>query len=261
MMRLRHEAARLRADALALDRVGIDALPFAVLVVDAAGRLVMTNSTADALLQSRDGRFSTRGASLPTTPRTRDPFVKPSRPQSTRRAERPPRPRGSSAAASQPFARSCAQYFRRRRRRDKSSSYGSWPRSGRAEVERPDRGGDTAPELEERAPSPGAATVSAPTPRAAPSWWARLRDLLRPARLQLREDQTEDLFEALRGLGAAVSERDWQMAGATERTVFQVDLDGRRARIILDSFNGPLLVGPAALIGAVEERVTRGCSR
>ncbi len=100
--------------------------------------------------------------------------------------------------------------------------------------------------------------MSAPIRRTAPSWRDRLRDLLRPAQLQLREDQSDTLFEALRELGAKVSEREWEMAGATERTVFQVNLEGRRGRVFCDSYEGPRIVGDAELIEAVEERVNRG---
>jgi DNA-binding CsgD family transcriptional regulator len=59
VMRLRHEASRLRTRALGA-RAGIDALPFAALVVDRAGRLKLTNPLADALLRKRDGLVSTR---------------------------------------------------------------------------------------------------------------------------------------------------------------------------------------------------------
>ncbi|HQY59977.1 MAG TPA: hypothetical protein PK141_01150 [Polyangiaceae bacterium] len=97
-----------------------------------------------------------------------------------------------------------------------------------------------------------------PGQRAAASWWERLCDLLRPARLELRGDQSDALFEALRELGATVSEREWQMAGATERTVFHVDLHGRRGRVFCDSYEGPRLVGDAELVAAVEKRLTHG---
>jgi hypothetical protein len=110
----------------------------------------------------------------------------------------------------------------------------------------------------QRSRGTGAVTVSTTRPRAAPSWWEKLRDLIRPARLQLREDQMDALFGALEELGATVSEREWQMAGATERTVFQVDLGGRRARVICDSYEGPVLIGDTELIGAVAERIERG---
>ena len=96
------------------------------------------------------------------------------------------------------------------------------------------------------------------TTRPRVSLWEKLRDLIRPARLQVKEDQRDALFEALGELGATVSEREWQMAGATERTVFQVDLGGRRARVICDSYEGPVLIGDTELIGAVAERLERG---
>lgn len=57
VMRLRHEAARLRARSLAAP-VGIEGLPFAALLVDGLGRIEMTNSAADALLRSGDGLTS-----------------------------------------------------------------------------------------------------------------------------------------------------------------------------------------------------------
>ena len=88
-------------------------------------------------------------------------------------------------------------------------------------------------------------------------WWARLRDFVRPARLALREDQHDALAAALRTLGATVSERNWQVAGATERSVFDVTLGGRRARMISDSFEGPVLIGDAALISAIREEIDR----
>ena len=58
-MRLRHESARLRTQALAA-RVGIDSLPFPALVVDGLGRIEMTNSAADVLLRTGDGLTSSR---------------------------------------------------------------------------------------------------------------------------------------------------------------------------------------------------------
>jgi hypothetical protein len=91
----------------------------------------------------------------------------------------------------------------------------------------------------------------------APAWWAWLRDRLRPARLQLREAQAEALSDALRALGATVTERSWQVAGATERTVFRVELGDHRARMICDSYRGPLLVGDQALVAAVDEQLSR----
>ncbi len=89
------------------------------------------------------------------------------------------------------------------------------------------------------------------------TWWARLSDALRPRRLQLRENQSEALAVALKALGATVSEQSWQVAGATERTVFQVVLGGLRAKMICDSYEGPLLVGDAELVLAVENELTR----
>ncbi len=95
-------------------------------------------------------------------------------------------------------------------------------------------------------------------PLPVPSWWSKLRAFLRPARLQLREDQHDALADALRELGATVSEKEGLVAGAVERTIFDVDLAGRRARIVCDSYEGPLLMGDAALVAAVDERLRRG---
>ena len=88
-------------------------------------------------------------------------------------------------------------------------------------------------------------------------WWARLRAFLRPARLELREDQEDALADALHTLGASVSERSWHVAGATERSVYQALLGGLQAKIIHSSGEGPVLIGDAALIAALGAEIER----
>ncbi len=86
------------------------------------------------------------------------------------------------------------------------------------------------------------------------SW---LRDFLRPARLELREEQEDALADAIRTLGATVSERSWQVVGATERSVYQVQLGALRARMVCNSYEGTVLIGDAALIAALKEEIER----
>jgi len=74
----------------------------------------------------------------------------------------------------------------------------------------------------------------------------------------LRVDQSDALAEALNALGATVSEQSWQVAGATERTVFQVVLGELRAKMVCDSYHGLVLVGDAELVLAVEKTLTHG---
>ncbi len=97
-----------------------------------------------------------------------------------------------------------------------------------------------------------------PPPR---PWWTRLRDFLRPARLELREDQQDALADALRTLGAGVTEREWLVAGATERSVYQVQLGDLQAKIVCYSYEGPVLIGDRALITAVGQAIDRAGER
>jgi len=89
-------------------------------------------------------------------------------------------------------------------------------------------------------------------------WWTRLRDSLWPAKLQLRVDQSDALAEALNALGATVPVQSWQVAGATERTVFQAVLGELRARMVCDSYHGLGWVGDAELVLAVEKALIHG---
>ncbi len=87
--------------------------------------------------------------------------------------------------------------------------------------------------------------------RATPPW-TRLWAWIFAARLQIPAARSDALAAALRSLGAEVTEADWQLAGGTERTVFQVTLGARRARLTCDSGEDPVLRGDAALVARVK---------
>jgi hypothetical protein len=85
--------------------------------------------------------------------------------------------------------------------------------------------------------------------------WAFLRRRNARIKLQLAEGSDEALAAVLRDLNAEVSDEDWQVGGAIERTEYRVALGEARAKVVQFSGEGPLIVGDPKLVNLIRERL------
>lgn len=85
--------------------------------------------------------------------------------------------------------------------------------------------------------------------------WAWLRRCCGRGHWQLEEGCEEALRGVLHELGATVSETDWAVAGAIERTEYTITLGHRRARLTCHTYEGPWLSGDVALVDLIGQRL------
>ena len=85
--------------------------------------------------------------------------------------------------------------------------------------------------------------------------WAFLLRRKAHIKLQLAEGSDEALAEVLKEIRANISGEDWQVAGAIERTEYQLSLGEARAKVVQFSEEGPLIVGDPELVNLIREQL------